>query len=63
MVREDDRPVSLGGPAQRDVNGAMHRLYVLLLRKDRDRGLWDVGFSALLRLRPLTACVQFPTVF
>lgn len=40
MVREDDRPGALGGPAQRDVNGAMQSLDVLLLRREsRRRGL------------------------
>lgn len=40
MVREDDGPGALGGPAQRDVNGAMQRLDVLLLGRDsRQRGL------------------------
>lgn len=39
MVGEDDGPVSLGGPAQRDVNGAMQSLDVLLLGRDRQTGL------------------------
>lgn len=40
VVREDDGPGALGGPAQRDVNGAVQRLDVLLLRREsRRRGL------------------------
>ena len=34
VVGQDDGPVPLGGPTQRDVNGAMQSLDVLLLGRE-----------------------------